>query len=77
MDRQRSDGEAVRGFEDIKSKLGGKVTNESILEEMDAGRFGPLTFSALRKSRFGPKILGRFGPADRFGPRIKLFRSLQ
>ena len=36
----------------------------------DAGRFSPVTFSALKKSRCGPKILGRFGPAGRFGPNI-------
>ena len=36
----------------------------------DSGRFGPITFLALKKSRSGPIILGRFDPAGAFGPRL-------
>ena len=36
----------------------------------ESRRFGPMTFSALEKRRFGHNILGHFGPAGRLGPRI-------
>ena len=39
----------------------------NVVDISEARRFGPMTFSPLKKEASAPKILGRFGPARHLG----------